>query len=114
MSYDLAVWEGDRPSDDVVAAARYESLMEQMESGELGDPTPRIRAYVNALLARWPDIDEAEDSPWASSPLMGEASGPLVYFPMVFSRADEASTFAAGLARDHGLVCFDPQMECLR
>jgi hypothetical protein len=114
MSYDLAVWEGDSPSDDEVAAAQYESLMEQMESGALGDPTPRIRAYVNALLARWPDIHEAEGSPWASSPLMAEASGPLVYFPMVFSRADEASTFAAELARDHGLVCFDPQMECLR
>jgi hypothetical protein len=114
MSYDLAVWEGDRPSDDVGAAAHYGSLMDRMESGELGEPTPRIRAYVEALLARWPDIDQSEDSPWASSPLMGEASGPLVYFPMVFSRADEASTFAAALARDHGLVCFDPQMGCLR
>jgi hypothetical protein len=114
MSYDLAVWEGSQPSDDVAAGDQYESLMDLMESDELGEPTPRIRAYVEALLARWPDIDEVEDGPWAVSGLMGEASGPLFYFPMVFSRADEASAFAAALARDHGLVCYDPQMGCLR
>jgi len=114
MSYDLAVWEGEHPSDDASAAAQYESLMDQMESGELGEPSPRVRAYVEALLVRWPDIDEAEESPWADSPLMGNATGPLVYFSMVFSQADEASTFAAALAREHGLVCFDPQMEALR
>jgi hypothetical protein len=113
MSYDLAVWEGDRPSDDETAGEQYESLMDRMESGELGEPTPRIRAYVEALVARWPDIDEVEASPWADSPLMGNARGPLVYFGMVFSRAGEASTFAADLARSHGLVCYDPQMEGL-
>jgi hypothetical protein len=114
MSFDLAVWEGDRPSDDKAAAAEYGRLMDQLEADELGEPTPRIRAYVEALLARWPDIDEADDSPWATSPLMEEASGPLVYFPMVFSRADEAAAFAASVAREHGLVCFDPQSESLR
>jgi hypothetical protein len=58
MSYDLAVWEGDQPSDDETAGKQFESLMDRMESNELGDPTPRIRAYVEALLDRWPDIDE--------------------------------------------------------
>jgi hypothetical protein len=113
VSFDLAVWEGDRPSDDKAAALQYASLMDRMEAEEFDEPTPRIRAYVEALLARWPDIDEAEDSPWASSPLMGEARGPLVYFPMVWSRADEASAFAASLAHERGLVCFDPQAERL-
>ena len=28
--------------------------------------------------------------------------------------AEEASAFAADLAQQHGLVCYDPQMECLR
>jgi hypothetical protein len=116
MSYDLAVWEGDMPSNDEEASAQYGALMDRMEAGGFDDPapTPRIRAYVEALLARWPDIDESEDSPWASSPLMNEAIGPLVYFPMVFSRADEASQFAADMAHQHGLVCFDPQSESLR
>ena len=100
MSYDLAVWEGDAPSSDEEAARQYESLMDQMEAEELGDPTPHIKAHVEAHLARWPDIDQDDDSPWAGSPFMGEASGTLVYFPMVFSRAEEASAFAATLARE--------------
>jgi hypothetical protein len=114
MSYDLAVWEGELPSDDISASQTYESLMDRMEDGGPVEATPRIRAYVDALLARWPDIDVDESSPWATSPLAGEARGALVYFSMVYSRADEASGFAAQLAREHGLVCFDPQLECLR
>jgi hypothetical protein len=45
---------------------------------------------------------------------MREAVGWFIYFPMVFSMADEASAFAADLAQQHGLVCFDPQLERLR
>jgi hypothetical protein len=33
---------------------------------------------------------------------------------MVFSQADTASAFAAKLATEHGLVCFDPQSNELR
>ena len=79
-------------------------------------PTPAIRGYVKALLERWPDIDidAGEDSPWATGPLMSEAVGPFFYFPMVFSMADEASEYAAQVAAEHGLVCFDPQLSRLR
>jgi hypothetical protein len=73
-------------------------------------------AYVEALLARYPDIGNAEgdESPWASGPLIGEAVGPMVYFPMVWSRCDEASAWAAQVAAEHGLVCYDLQLEKLR
>jgi len=33
---------------------------------------------------------------------------------MSYSRAEEVSEYAAALAREHGLVCFDPQGETLR
>lgn len=108
MSYDLAVWEGERPSDDADATVQYEALMARMDQDE-SPPTPRIRAFVEALLERWPDIDDDEASPWADSPVMGNAVGPIVYFAMVFSRAEEASAYAAQLAHAHGLVCYDPQ-----
>lgn len=116
MSFDLAVWCGERPASDAAAAAVYEDLMDRMEAGEFEmEPSPTIRAYVEALLARWPDIDEdaGEDSPWAVAPLMENAFGDAVYFPMVWSRADEASDFAARTAAEHGLVCYDPQRETL-
>ncbi|WP_432171770.1 hypothetical protein [Streptomyces sp. 1222.5] len=47
--------------------------------------------------------------PWSTGPLIDEASGPLIYFPMRYSIAEEASTFAASLAQSMDLVCFDPQ-----
>ncbi|MER6589639.1 hypothetical protein [Micromonospora chalcea] len=84
MSYDLAVWEGELPIDDGAAGEAYDQLYAlYMEDEEL-PPTPRIRAYVLALLERWVDMsdDEHDVSPWSAGPLMDEASGPFVYFTM--------------------------------
>ena len=119
MSYDLAVWEGDRPADDESGEKYYmEHVVPVLEdydpNGPVEPPTPRIEAYVEVLLQHWPDIDTHEGSPWSTSPLMGEAIGSFVYFPMVWSMAEEASAFAADLAQQHGLVCYDPQLEGLR
>ncbi|MCI4066045.1 hypothetical protein MRQ36_27250 [Micromonospora sp. R77] len=117
MSYDLAVWEGDQPADD----AQAETLFEQMYSRYIEDeyptpPTPRIEDYVRTLLERWPDLTEDDDgrSPWSTGGLIDSASGPFVYFPMVYSRAREVSAGAARIAAEHGLVCFDPQQGRLR
>jgi hypothetical protein len=124
MSYDLAVWEGERPSDDEAATKFFlERIMPQIEKYDLSNPippAPRIRAYVEALLDHWPDIGVVgnemvnEDSPWSVSGLMGEAIGWFVYFPMQWAKAAEASAFAAEVAQQHGLICYDPQTEQLR
>jgi hypothetical protein len=117
VSYDLAVWEGQLPDTNEAAAATFRDLCDRYLAAEdPPGPTPRIRRYVEALLARWPDIgdDAGASSPWASSPLIDEAIGPIVYFPMVYSQADEAVAFAAALAWAHDLVCFDPQDGGLR
>ncbi|MBF4769537.1 hypothetical protein ISU10_17350 [Nocardioides agariphilus] len=117
MSYDLAVWEGAQPESDAEAAALFEDLMERRESGaDSHEPSLRIRSYVEALLKRWPDItdDEGEDSAWADGPLIDNAFGNAVYFSMTLGRAEQASEFAARLASQRGLVCYDPQTESLR
>jgi hypothetical protein len=87
-----------------------------MEAGEPeADPSPAIRAYIEALLKRWPDIteDAGEDSPWADRPLIGNAFGDAIYFSMVWSRAKQASDIASQLAAEHGPACYDPQSEAL-
>ena len=116
MTYNLAVWQGPMPATAEDALAQYEAMVERLGAGQLEEPTPTIRAYVDALLARWPDIDDEDDNdtPWVTSPLIGEAFGNAIYFPMVWSRCEEASDFAAHLAQQHGLVCFDPQLGNLR
>lgn len=117
MSYDLAVWEGERPSDDAAAGRLFSDLYDQYIDTDVDHPpTARIADYVAALLERWRDLTEDEDdtSPWSTGPLIGEASGPIIYFPMRHSMAGEASVYAAQLASSMGLVCFDPQMDRLR
>lgn len=117
MSYDLAVWEGTPPDTNAEAARACEALLAQHQQAEPPhDPTPAIRRYVEALLARYPDLDDdnEDDCPWSDSPLLANATGPIVYFGMVFSQAEAASAFAAQLAKAHGLVCFDPQSGKLR
>jgi hypothetical protein len=116
MSYDLAVWEADLPADDASAGEEFRRLYERdFHSRMPQSPTPRITAYVDALLDRYPDIDvDDENSLWADSPLIGDASGPLLYFPMAWSQCEEVAPWAAQLAQQHGLACYDPQIGKLR
>jgi len=119
MSIDLAVWEGPRPASDADALKQFESLYARyVESGSRAAPSERISAYVAALLARYPDLtelddDSVDDSPWSDGPLIGNASGPFIYFGFVVSGVEKAWSFAVKTAREHGLVCFDPQTETL-
>ncbi|MFF7197338.1 hypothetical protein ACFZAM_26990 [Streptomyces sp. NPDC008079] len=93
----------------------YDELYERyLESDDVvAPPAPRIVAYVEALVARYPDgIDRS--IVWASTPVINEASWPIVYLTMSYGKAEEVSEYAAELAREHELVCFDPQGERLR
>ncbi|MEU9318242.1 hypothetical protein [Streptomyces sp. NPDC048295] len=114
MSYDLAMWDGDRPLDDGQAGSTYNELYERsLESDDVAvAPVPRIVAFVEALVARYPDNDCSVV--WASPPVIEEASGPMVYLLVSYDKAEEVSEYAAALAREHVLVCFGPQEECLR
>jgi hypothetical protein len=118
MSYDLAVWEGDPPTDDVAGLAEMQAQQRLNWESPRTEPTPAIRAYVDALLKIYPDLDphlgDDDPSPWSTSPLIQEARGSFVYFPMTYSRSREVSAVAARLARSRGLVCFDPQLGLLR
>lgn len=117
MSYNLAVWQGQRPNTDAEAMQTFEALFEQYQQAEqFPEPTPAIRRYVEALLAKYPDLDDdnEDECPWSDAPLIDNATGPIFYFGMVFSQAETASSFAASLAKAHGLVCFDPQSNKLR
>jgi hypothetical protein len=112
MSYNLAVWEGDRPTTDAEAKAIFDRLYDQlMEPDQSASPTPSIQRYVDELLSRWPDIttDEGDESPWADGPLIGNASGPMIYVSIVMSTPAEVFDEVAQLASARGLVCFDPQ-----
>jgi hypothetical protein len=117
MSIDLAVWEGERPASDKSAASTYAELYSRYIEREYPTtPSDAIVRYVNTLLARWPDWaagddDSQDESPWAYSPLIEDASGPFFYFGMLWRRAafKDAWSYAVETAEAQGLVCFDPQ-----
>lgn len=120
MSYDLAVWVGPTPASNAEASAEYERRMDAMEAAlatPSGPPpaSPEIRGFVGAALSRYPELadDSGHECPWASSPLLGEAVGDLIYFPMTFSGAEYARDVIAEIAGSLGLVCYDPQIEQL-
>lgn len=120
MSYDLAVWVGPRPLSPADANAEFERRMDAMEAafeqgGEPPPVAPELVSFVEAALARYPELDEESGSecPWASSPLISEAVGDLIYFPMTFSGAEYARDVLAEIASSLELVCYDPQIEGL-
>lgn len=120
MSYDLAVWIGPTPLSDAEADAEFARRMDAMEEaldhGDVAEaPAPAIIAFVDAALARFPDltVDSGDDCPWASGPLLGDAVGDLIYLCMTFSGADYARDELAEIASSLGLVCYDPQIESL-
>ncbi|MEU1472817.1 hypothetical protein ABZ434_31955 [Streptomyces sp. NPDC005761] len=108
------LWDGDRSLDNHRAGSTYEELYARfLESDDVVvPPAPRITAYVEAVIARYPD-DVHRSAVWASPPVNDEASGPIVYLLISFGEAEDVSEYAASPAREHGLICFDPQRECL-
>lgn len=117
MSYDLAVWEDVPPFRGRDGGEAFEVLADRLEDVKALEepPSAAITDFVEALLNIWPDLGEPGDerSPWASGPLVGDAFGPCVYFGMTYSRAGEAVPVIAEVARERGLVCYDPQVESL-
>ena len=109
MSYDIAVWEGERPASDAHALETFTALMDAAEENEDVQPTPCIRSFIRDLIAQWDDGDE----PWSVVPLTeDEGIGPIVYLALTFDSIDEVQVIA-DIAKRHHLICFDPQAETI-
>jgi len=112
VSVDLAVWEGPRPASDAEAGATFDDLYGRYLEGPRTPPTERLADYVSAVLARYPDLtaEGDDDVPWGSGPLLGNASGPILYIDSKLNEVfEEGWRFCVETAGAHGLVAFDPQ-----
>ncbi|MFJ5975060.1 hypothetical protein [Streptomyces sp. NPDC093060] len=112
----LAVWEGDRPPGDLAAGRTFEKLYDQFvrrsdrreDRCQAEPPTQRIAAYMAALLERWPNpTGDEDDHPVWEAGLVGNETGPLIYFGVRWNMAEEVTAFAAQVATSMGLVCFN-------
>jgi hypothetical protein len=106
MSFDLAVWAGPAPADDVDGLRAYQLLFDRYLGDDAGEVAPvvQVQAFVAAVLARWPEPDR----------LRVEARGPFAYLSMSWQDGDEVTPEVAAMADDQGLNCFDPQSGLLR
>jgi hypothetical protein len=119
VNYDLAVWEGAKPTSDATALREFRRLYDDLFNAPVRVPaSPAIESYVARLLDRFPDTPTSPDvdphCAWVHRPLLGNASGPLIYFAVHARRAADVAAHAAELAAQAGLVVFDPQTGRLR
>ena len=110
MSYDIAVWKGPLPQSDAEAASLFALHIDHLDSAG-NDIAESIHVLVSKLTDRWPE--DSESSPWATSPLIGEARGDFIYIPMTYSGAALGVIAIANEAARLGLICFDPQDEVM-
>jgi hypothetical protein len=74
-------------------------------------PTPRLKAFIEALEKRYPSLDDdPDDSPWADWPL-GDTilDGHGVSLSVVWSQADRMSQELRSACNQAGLTLYDPQ-----
>lgn len=64
MTYDVAVWVGETPKSDGDALAEFERRYAAADVEV--PPSPRIRAFVEAALAVYPELgdDSGDECPW--------------------------------------------------
>src|SRR2546423_15435289 len=104
VSFDLAVWAEDAPVTAQRAGATYRRLCAGDPSGLVADG--RVGAFVAELLARFPETDDLDAHPWASTV---DTSACHALLPITRSRAADVVPVVYELAARHGLVVFDPQ-----
>src|SRR5579862_9725981 len=73
--------------------------------------SPRLVAFVEALLSRYADLTETEDTVWADGPLVNNILGDFINMSLIWPRYAEAVPFVVETAHKHGLHCYDPQTE---
>ena len=115
MSYDVIIWPGANPAGEDEADALYEEYAERHEELEENEvaPTPEVLAVRDDLVRLWPDDDwNAPEFPWSMAPVSpGAAAGDIAYLTMtVHSRLEEMVGDIGRIAREHGMVAYDPQL----
>jgi hypothetical protein len=112
MSFDLGVWYSQKRIPNEEAAELYARLCDGDTSGVV--PHPAIDAFYAELTSKHPEIDTAteekidDDCPWSCKL---DHSSSHVITSCVWPKATYVYELVRDLARNHGLVLYDPQSE---
>ena len=72
-------------------------------------PSEGMTKLVDALLARYPDLTETEDTVWADGPMRNNILGPFINMSIRWDNYVEAAEFVISTAHSLGLHAYDPQ-----
>ena len=72
-------------------------------------PSPTMLAFIEFLLAKYPDLHPTQDTIWAAIPLNNEISGAFIHVAVRWKFYTEARLFIRPAAHQFGLDYHDPQ-----
>jgi hypothetical protein len=99
-------WE---PTLDI-CPKRWDFKQRLQEAQDQSGTSVKLLEFVAALQAKYPDLNETDDTPWATGPLTGEICDSFINFAVSWSwYNDDLISFVVETAHAHGLHCFDPQ-----
>ena len=109
MSMDLFLWKAPVTGDPDEAGALLERYLEQ-DDKDVFEPSEDVVRVLSKIRRRFPDDPEggADDAaPWASWPIPD--SDRLIELNIRWSADNKVIDVIVNLAREHGLVLYDPQ-----
>ena len=72
-------------------------------------PSERMIKLVDALLAKYPDLTETEETVWADGPMKNNILGRFINLSIMWRNYVEAAEFVISTAHSLGLHAYDPQ-----
>jgi hypothetical protein len=104
VSYDLAVWYEPTPITPEAADAKLKTFVENEDDSSF-EPSDKVQQCYDELLRKFPFDGYA--AVWIGTPPRSDDRVVDVYIP--WSQADRVAETVRELARQHGLICYDPQ-----
>lgn len=112
MSATFYCWEPELGLDP--GGADFRDRLKALHEGPQSAPSPTLLKFVDALLARYPDLTEVDPDDdnatiWSDGPLQGNIIGNFINFGVIWSAYEAAQPWVRQVAHSHGLHFFDPQ-----
>jgi len=106
LTAQFCCWE---PTLDI-CPERSDFAQRLREAQDQSGVSKKLTEFVASLLAKYPDVTNTDDTPWAAGPLTQEISGNFINFAVSWSwYNDDVISFVVETAHSHELHCFDPE-----
>lgn len=107
MSANFYCWEKELALKP--GSAEFETAIQDIHKPPYAQPSEKMLNFVDALLRKYPDLTETDDTVWSDGPLRGNIIGQFINLGIMWSGYEEAIPFVIATAHSFHLHCYDPQ-----